>query len=98
MGFAAYFVGAITFTTPAATAARNIGWKMYLVYIVCNIISTVIIYFYVPETSNLSLEEIGELFGDTVVVHLTRDGHGLVEGDKATQVEHVEELANEKSV
>ena len=82
MGFAAYFVGAITFTTPAATAARTIGWKMYLVYLACNIVSIVIIYFYIPETSRLSLEEIGELFGDTVVVHLTTDGHGIIEEDK----------------
>jgi hypothetical protein len=89
MGFAAYFVGAITFTTPAATAFRNIGWKMYLVYIICNVVSTILIYFYIPETAKLSLEEIGELFGDRVVVHLTNDGHGLVEGDKIAQMEEI---------
>jgi hypothetical protein len=104
MGFAAYFVGAITFTTPAgsypplflflnlqtnspkATAFRNIGWKMYLVYIFCNVVSTILIYFFIPETARLSLEEVGELFGDRVVVHLTNDGHGLVEGDKIAEV------------
>ncbi|OAA55853.1 General substrate transporter [Niveomyces insectorum RCEF 264] len=86
LGFAAYFVGAITFTTPAATAARTIGWKMYLVYMACNVVSIVIIYFFVPETKNLSLEEIGDLFGDEVVVHLTADGHHLVEEEmKVTQ-------------
>jgi sugar phosphate permease len=89
LGFTAYFLGAITFTTPMATATRNIGWKIYLVFVACNVISIIIIYFYVPETSGLSLEEMGELFGDEVVVHLTSDGHGIVESEKP-EVQHFE--------
>ncbi|KAF2665415.1 general substrate transporter [Microthyrium microscopicum] len=92
MGLAAYFLGAITFTAPAATAARTIGWKEYFVFIGCNLISIVIIYFYVPETANLSLEEVGELFGDEVVVHLTADGHGIVETEKVAEIEHKEHV------
>ncbi len=42
-------------------------------------ISTIITYFYIPETKRLPVEEIGALFGDEVVVHLTEDGHGIVE-------------------
>lgn len=34
-----------------------------------------------PETNGLTLEEMGALFGDTVVTHMTSDGHGLVEVD-----------------
>jgi hypothetical protein len=64
---------------------------MYLVFIACNVVSTIIIYFFVPETSNLSLEEIGELFGDEVIVHLTQDGHGIVEEEKTTAV-YVEQV------
>lgn len=56
---------------------------MYLVFVACNVVTIVLIYFFVPETSNLSLEEIGELFGDEVVVHLTQDGHGIMEEEKA---------------
>lgn len=82
LGSAAYFLGAITFTTPAATAARTIGWKMYLVYVGLNVVSIVLVYFVIPETKNLSLEEIGELFGDEVVVHLSEDGHRVVEAEK----------------
>lgn len=65
---------------------------MYLVFVCCNVITIVLIYFFVPETSNLSLEEIGELFGDEVVVHLTQDGHGIVE-DKGNHVEQIEHKA-----
>jgi hypothetical protein len=77
--FFSYFVGAITYTTPGALAFKNIGWRYYMVWFSCNIVSTIVIYFFVQETSNLTLEEIGELFGDKVVVHLTKDGTGIVE-------------------
>lgn len=75
----AYFVGAITYTAPAAVAFKNIGWRMYMVWFAVSIVSTVLIYFFVPETKGLALEEIGELFGDKVVVHRTLDGRGIVE-------------------
>jgi hypothetical protein len=34
-------------------------------------ISIIVVYFMYPETKGKSLEELAELFGDTVVVHLT---------------------------
>ncbi|KFY68508.1 hypothetical protein V496_01030 [Pseudogymnoascus sp. VKM F-4515 (FW-2607)] len=104
--FFAYFVGAITYTTPGALAFRNIGWKMYMVWFACSMVSTVIIYFFIPETSNMSLEEIGALFGDPVMVHLTADGHGIVENDNfksiginadGTSVGHLEDKTKEES-
>jgi hypothetical protein len=52
---------------------------MYLIYCGLCIISTIITYFFVPETKGLPVEEIGALFGDEVVVHLTADGTGIVE-------------------
>lgn len=35
------------------------------------LVSVVVIYFMYPETKGKSLEELAELFGDPVVVHLT---------------------------
>jgi hypothetical protein len=52
---------------------------MYLLWVGLCIISAVIIYFFIPETAKLPGEEIGALFGDEVVVHLTIDVHGSVE-------------------
>jgi hypothetical protein len=91
LGFSVYFVGAIIFTTPAATAPRTIGWKMYLGFMSCSNVSIVIMYFLLPETVGKSLEDIGELFGNEVVVHLTKDGHGIVEQENA-QVIHIEDI------
>jgi sugar phosphate permease len=77
----AYFVGAITYTTPSALAFKNIGWRMYMVWFSCNIVSTVIVYFYLPETANKTLEEMGGLFGDEVMVHFAGDGVNIVDED-----------------
>lgn len=52
---------------------------MYLIYMGLCIISTIVVYFHIPETKGLPIEEIGALFGDEVVAHLTTDGHGIIE-------------------
>jgi hypothetical protein len=49
------------------------------------IISAVIVYIYIPETKGLPIEEIGALFGDEVVVHLTADRHGVVGADQVEE-------------
>lgn len=66
---------------------------MYLLYMGLCIISAIIVYFWIPETKGLPVEEIGALFGDEVVVHLTADGHGIAE-DKVGEVDvvHAEKL------
>jgi hypothetical protein len=55
---------------------------MYILWMCLCIISTVLVYLYIPETKCLPIEEIGALFGDEVIVHLTSDGHGIVEAEK----------------
>ncbi|KAH8704794.1 general substrate transporter [Talaromyces proteolyticus] len=88
-----YFVGAITYTTPSAVAMRNIKHNILYLYMGLCIISTIIIYFFVPETKQLPVEEIAALFGDKVVVHLTADGQHLIEeediSEKATNVQQI---------
>ena len=76
---------------------------MYFLYMGLCIISTIIVYFYIPETKLLPVEEIGALFGDEVVIHLTEDGHNIVEQDiimnkltgeevNVTEVSHTEKV------
>lgn len=54
------------------------------------IICEVIVYLYVPETRGRPVEELGALFGDEVVLHLTSDGRGLVEKTNGADVNQVE--------
>lgn len=79
LGWFAYFMGTLTYTTPAALAFKNISWRFYMVFFSCNIVSSVVIYFFLPETKGKTLEEMGDLFGDEVVVHMADDGRGFVE-------------------
>lgn len=64
------FLSTIAYLTPAPTAFGSIGWKYYIVFIVLTAVCTPCMWYLFPETNGLSLEEIGERFGDEVVVHL----------------------------
>ncbi|OQV09528.1 hypothetical protein CLAIMM_13641 [Cladophialophora immunda] len=66
------FLATIPFLEAAPTAFAEVGWKYYLLFIFLTTINIIIMYFYFPETKGLSLEEINTLFGDTVVVQITR--------------------------
>lgn len=70
-GVAFLFLSTIAYLEAAPTAFAQVGWKYYLLFIILTVINIPIIWWYFPETKGLSLEEIGEKFGDEVVVHLT---------------------------
>lgn len=57
--------------TPGATAIATISWRYFVVFCCLTVVTIVVIYFYYPETKGRSLEELAELFGDPVVIHLT---------------------------
>lgn len=88
--------GFITFSAPGGLAFRNLQWGMFLIFAGLCVISAIIIYFFIPETKGLPVEEIGELFGDRVVVHLTRDGHGIVEKAEEVRTEFVENISGDQ--
>ncbi|GFF53228.1 probable metabolite transport protein CsbC [Aspergillus lentulus] len=95
LGLFSYFVGTIIYTTPGALAFRNIKYNLFYLYFGLCMISAVVIYFYIPETRHVPVEELGALFGDAVVVHLTPDGHGILE-EKGPVAEIVEDVALER--
>jgi Sugar (and other) transporter len=66
---------------------------MYLLWMGLCIISAFIVYFFIPETARLPMEEIGALFGDQVVIHLTSDGHGILEDKMDVEMAHLENQA-----
>ncbi|KAK5173461.1 uncharacterized protein LTR77_002142 [Saxophila tyrrhenica] len=70
--------------TPIAITA--IGWKYYIVFIVCNLTNAIFFWCFQPETKGLNLEDMNELF---------RDHPLFVPGSKWTPSSHVDDSARE---
>ncbi|KAL4963444.1 sugar porter family MFS transporter [Aspergillus stella-maris] len=60
-------VAAIILSQITPTAMENVGWRYYALFIATNLAAAVVYFFWLPETGGKTLEEIAELFGDTVV-------------------------------
>lgn len=68
--------------TPVAIAA--IGWKFYIIFVICNICNGIFFWAFLPETKGLNLEDMDELF---------RDSPTFVPGTNWQPSSHVEEEA-----
>ena len=100
MATATYFIACITYVTPGATAIANIGWRYFLVFVCLTVVTIVVLIFMYPETKGRSLEELAELFGDRVVVHVTNateEQKARMDQDIKTEVVMNEHAAGEKT-
>ncbi|OAG39282.1 hypothetical protein AYO21_06486 [Fonsecaea monophora] len=71
MGLASFLGSALVYNEVAGTAFATIGWKYYLVFIAVTLAGLPFLLFCCPETKGLTLEEVGQLFGDEVGLDLT---------------------------
>ncbi|KAL4926359.1 sugar porter family MFS transporter [Aspergillus undulatus] len=69
MGLAVFSksVAAIVLSQITPTAMENIDWRYYALFIATNLAAAVVYFVWLPETGGRTLEEIAELFGDSVV-------------------------------
>ncbi|KAG9252397.1 uncharacterized protein F5Z01DRAFT_690601 [Emericellopsis atlantica] len=76
IGFSLFgqYASTIILLQTAPIAFESVGWKFFLVIICWSVVFVPIIYFFWPETARLTLEEIGQQFGDEVAVQLTNLG------------------------
>ncbi|KXJ90087.1 general substrate transporter [Microdochium bolleyi] len=69
----------------------NIGFGTYFLFAACMTIAIPWIWFFVPETKGLSLEDVDQLFGEPAQPHLFHEEKGAEAGDaKAEQVEEID--------
>ncbi|KOS18592.1 Lactose permease [Escovopsis weberi] len=80
------------YTNPVGLAA--IGWKYYIVWCCVLVSNFCVIYFFYPETKNLSLEEVAQLFDGPGFAggkaHETEEEEKHVEAERTTSAHHIE--------
>ncbi|KAL2815273.1 general substrate transporter [Aspergillus cavernicola] len=81
----------IVFNQVSPIAFDNVGYKYYALFICTNIVGAITVFFYFPETKGKTLEEIGEIFGDDVVVADLQQVREKIEANDVEMVEHAEE-------
>ncbi|KAI9041784.1 putative MFS sugar transporter [Aspergillus affinis] len=81
MGFSLFgqFAATIILLQVAPMGFNNAGWKFYLLVICWSAVFIPVIYFFFPETAQLTLEEIAKRFGEEVAVNIT----GATDEEKA---------------
>ncbi|KAI8167005.1 hypothetical protein K4K49_011173 [Colletotrichum sp. SAR 10_70] len=69
VGFAIFTqaVTAIWLSQVSPTAFEALEWKFYFIFIATNVSAGLAYYFFLPETNQLSLEQIAAVFGDAAV-------------------------------
>ncbi|CZR70281.1 related to glucose facilitated diffusion protein [Phialocephala subalpina] len=80
ISFIGFFLTSIWATAPASLATSTIGWKYYMVFIVVTVPLTTAIWFILPETAGLTLEELGSKFGEKIEVDFNEALQGNLEG------------------
>jgi hypothetical protein len=70
----------------APRAIVTTGWKIYIFFAVFNVLAIVFVYFFCPETSQKSLEEIDFLYEKGAAVTLGYDGGSEESGPSGNQI------------
>lgn len=54
-------------------AIQNIGWKFFLLFVVCNITNAICFYLFFPETTKISLEKMTVMFDELPYIVIGQD-------------------------
>ena len=70
---------------------ENIGWRFYILFVVCNLTNAVFFWAFLPETARRPLEEMNYLFEHApwVVIGVSKESY--MEGDIERRLEQVVE-------
>jgi hypothetical protein len=90
MGFsiAVFMLATIPYLESFTLGVAKIGWRYYIIFVVMAVAFVPAIWYCCPETKGLSLEEIGGLFGDEIVVQLTHTSGTVLKQTRTNETEH----------
>ncbi|KAM0748453.1 general substrate transporter [Meredithblackwellia eburnea MCA 4105] len=88
IGICGLFLGAIIWLGSAGQAFATINEYFYVIFIVISVFALIMINLFWPETANVPLESMGQLFGDAVVAEELND-------KQVTQ--HIDNVATESA-
>ncbi|KAI8270741.1 hypothetical protein K4K58_008573 [Colletotrichum sp. SAR11_239] len=89
VGFAIFTqaVTAIWLSQVSPTAFEALEWKFYFIFITTNVSAGLVYYFFLPETNQLSLEQIAAVFGDAAVEGNLRQKDTIDDKTEAIELE-----------
>ncbi|KAK4505727.1 hypothetical protein PRZ48_003692 [Zasmidium cellare] len=90
------FIATVILLEAAPTAFQNIGYKFWIILICLTVLYAVCVYFLLPETKGMTLEDISVLFGDPVELSfeqaMVKQDH-VADEEAKTHTAHVESLS-----
>jgi len=69
IGMGSFAICVMIALVAAPIGLANIGWRFFMVFISCTFVFYLCLWFIFPETRQMSIEDLNETFGDTVVMH-----------------------------
>jgi hypothetical protein len=95
IGISGYYLINLLWTQVGPVAIANVGWHFYVTFVVLGICHIIFLYFFLPDTTNLPLEEIDALFGKDPAAHMENlqlDGKFVMAGaGNAMELEDMED-------
>ncbi|KAK5162298.1 hypothetical protein LTS14_000645 [Recurvomyces mirabilis] len=96
------FIATVILLEAAPTAFQNIGYGFWILLICLTAIYGVLVYYFLPETKGMTLEDISVLFGDPVEISFEQalsKQHDRDEGaEKGVEGRHIETLPDDTEV
>lgn len=71
-------------------AMEKIGWRFYILFVVCNLTNAIFFYCFLPETAKRPLEEMKDLFTNAPIFVPGMDKREWRTSDLERRVEEVE--------
>lgn len=93
------FIATVILLEAAPTAFQTIGYRFWVILICLTFVYGMLVFFFLPETKGMTLEDISVLFGDPVELSFEQalakrpaEGHDTSSNEKAMKESHIERV------